>query len=238
MNSKADWKVRFDTFLTHIRHDIEKGIDNQVYNWQNIRIERRGNEIAVFQTNRAKGVYTISALGSAEQHSQDNRITDNLDLGMLLRNAKMSQHTGNNATIRKQENVTMNTNSIVNEAVSTIKTVGTEIQASAVTSAKMEAGENILLALRNIVMAKAGFMQKVKFKFAPVALDVAVTVGADILVQELMPNKKSAKLATECLNLAMTKEIIHSLPIKDFTNALTGGAALKQVQALINNDED
>ena len=144
---------------------------------------------------------------------------------------------GNNATIEKESNnMKVNTNSVVNNVTSTLKTVGEQIQTSALTSAKMEAGETILLALRNIVMNKAGFMQKVKFKFAPVALDVAVTLGADILVAELLPEKKSAKLAVECLNLAMTKEIIHALPIQDFTNALTGSESLKNVINLSSND--
>ena len=84
-------------------------------------------------------------------------------------------------------------------------------------------------------MKQAGFMQKVKFKFAPVLLDVAVTVGADVLVAEIMPNKKSAKLAVECLNLAMTKEVIHMIPLQEFTEALTGGSALKRVSSLIED---
>ena len=177
----------------------------------------------------------MGALGTENNHSQDNIIGTRLNLTNLASKAKMSQQTGNFAKTTK-ETKPMQTNKIVNEAVSTIKTVGAQIQSSAITSAKMEAGEAILLALRNLVVSQSSFVTKVKFKFAPVLLDVAVTVGADILVQEIMPNKKTAKLACECLNLAMTKEVIHMLPLQDFTNALTGGEALGRVKTLLSEE--
>lgn len=237
MNNKANWKVRIDTFLTHIRHDIKKGIDNQRYKWQNVTIERVGDRLLVMQGFNTVGGFTLSDLGTEENHSLDSKIISNLVLTALKENATMSQETlGTNAVTTSQETNTMEktkTSQAVDNAVSTIKTVGDQLRASALTSAKMEAGENILLALRNIVMQRAGFMQKVKFKFAPVALDLAVTVGADILVAELIPDSKKAKLATECLNLALTKEVIHSLPIKEFTNALTGGDSLGKVSEML-----
>ena len=218
--NKANWKVQDHTFLTHIRHDIAKGVDNTVWKWQNISIEKRGNELLVMQGFNTIGKYPVSALGTEERHSEDNTIFNNINLTGLATSAKMSQEltNGTNATNTKSENkMNTNTNAVVNNVTSTIKTVGQQIASSAIISAKMEAGENILLALRNIVTQKAGFMQKVKFKFAPVLLDTAVTLAADILVAELMPEKKTAKLAVECLNLAMTKEIISELPLKEFT---------------------
>ncbi len=235
---KGNWKVRFDTFLTHIRHNIEKGVDIGTYKWQNIVIETNKGGILVTQAGQGRGAYPLEALGTEEQHSQDNRISYNLVLTNENGKGKIATLTnGNNATIEKQENKTMQkSQAVVNNVTNTLKTVGQQIAESAKTSAKMEAGEAILLALRNIVMNKAGFMQKVKFKFAPVALDAAVTLGADVLVAELMPEKKTAKFAVECLNLAMTKEIIHALPIQEFTNALTGGEALKNALNLVNND--
>lgn len=240
-DSRANWKVYFHTFLTHIRHDIQKSIDNQKYVWDNVVIKREGNRLSVYEQNAnnlvPKGVFDLTVLGTESAHSQDNSIYKVLNQKVLSTKSKLSQTT---ILTNQKGNNTMDNQKVtntVNEITSTLKTVGQQISESAITSAKMEAGENILLALRNIVMKKAGFMDKVRFKFAPVALDVAVTLGADVLVAELLPNSEKAELAVECLNLAMTKEIIHSLPISDFTNALTGGDALGKVKDLLQQTE-
>lgn len=230
LKDKSTWDVFFHTFLTHIRHDIQKGVDNQKYNWHNVQIERRGNRIKVFQNKVLQVELGLDTLGTESAHSEDNQVFNWLSSDTLKVKAQIKQ---SNLTT-SQETKTMDKN--FNEITSTLRTVGQEISASAITSAKMKAGETILLALRNIVMQKAGFMQKVKFKFAPVALDIAVVTAADVIVAELMPNKKSAKLATECLNLAMTKEVIDALPITEFTNALTGGGALDEVKALLSDE--
>lgn len=230
LKEKSTWKVFFHTFLTHIRHDIQKGVDNQRYNWHNVQIERQGNRIKVFQNKVLQVELGLDTLGTESAHSEDNQVFNWLSSDTLKVKAQIKQ---SNLTT-SQETKTMDKN--LNEITSTLRTVGQQISESAITSAKMKAGETILLALRNIVMQKAGFMQKVKFKFAPVALDIAVVTAADVIVAELMPNKKSAKLATECLNLAMTKEVIDVLPITEFTNALTGGGALDEVKSLLSND--
>jgi hypothetical protein len=235
-NERADWEVHFNIFLKHISHDIKKGLYNRKYQWHNITATTNdtGEQIKFVQG------YQVETVSPRRLGSESNNYTDNsLKNYLTVVGIKSTITSSNNAPQNKVETKMVDTKKVVNNVTGTIKTVASQIQDSAITSAKMEAGENILLALRNIVMQKAGFMQKVKFKFAPIALDTAVVVGADILVAELMPNKKSAKLAVECLNLAMTKEIIHALPLQEFTNALTGGSALGKVSTLLQqNSED
>ena len=235
--SKENWNVKFHTFLTHVRHDLKKGLYNQTYKWDNITLmtDKDGNTFKCQSGSIYHGHYALEALGTEENHSEDNLINHLTKPDQLSKMVQQTSNIAHNVNNDQEIKPMTNTNTVVNNVTSTLKTVASQIADSAKVSAKMEAGENILLALRNIVMAKAGFMQKVKFKFAPIALDVAVVLGADILVAELLPEKKSAKLAVECLNLAMTKEILHALPIKDFTNALTGGDAFKQLQAMTDN---
>lgn len=229
LNNKASWKVHFNIWLKHIKHDLEKGVYNQEYKWHNMIATTNNTNIITFGQGDRAEPFGVHSLGSESEYFNDNTVQNYFTVAGIK--STMSQQSINQETKKM-----VNSTSVVNNVTGTIKTVANQIQDSAITSAKMEAGENILLALRNIVMNKAGFMQKVKFKFAPIALDTAVVLGADVLVAELMPNKKSAKLAVECLNLAMTKEIIHALPIQEFTNALTGGKALAEVNNLINND--
>lgn len=230
VNDRANWKVRFDTFLTHIRHDIEKGIDNQVYNWQNIRIERNDDTIAVFQTNNAKGIYPLNALGSAEQHSQDNRISLNLDLKMLNSNATMTQHkNGNNATTTKtvQENNTMK-NSTRIELSSLVSTVGAQFKEAGVVSLKTKTGEALLKAVENLVLEKAGFIGRVKFKFMPEALDIMVAGGVSVLVAEYAGQNHAAVIGAEALRLAAMRRVTDLLPITEIVDTLTkGGATLE-----------
>ena len=67
---KSNWKVRFDTFLTHIRHDIEKGeTTGRKYHWGEYTATVQGNEIDINGT-----VYSVKQLGTESGHSQDQTI--------------------------------------------------------------------------------------------------------------------------------------------------------------------
>ncbi len=238
LNEKANYKVHFNKLCKHIAHDLQKGLTNQLYTWQNVRIETGSDNSALVRQN---GLYSctlsnIAELGTEQNDYKDNQINGLTNISGI---AKITQVTLTNSLETKQMKKQFDAQNIANEAANTLKTVGSEITSSAITSAKMEAGENILLAMRNLVLKRAGFLGKVKFKLMPVALDVAVTAMADVLSVELMPNSNKAKLARECLNLAMTKEVISTLPVKDFTEAMTGGSALANVKSLIDiNNKD
>lgn len=238
-DERAGWKVHFNKFLKHVVHDLNKGITDQVYSYNGVDIKTGGSTTTVLVEQKEQGFsqyFSVRYLGTEQLDFKDNLIEKHLTLSSNTATMSQVNNTNSQETKKMKESTV---SKAVSNATSTLKTVGQQLQDTALTAAKMEAGENILLALRNVVMEKAGFMQKVKFKFAPIALDIAVTLGADVLVTELMPNKRSAKLAVECLNLAMTKEVIHTLPLTEFTNALTGGSALGKVKDLLtatNND--
>jgi len=239
LNEKANYKVHFNKFCKHIAHDMQKGLTDQLYTWQNVTVETGKHTRAIVKQN---GLYSCTLFNINELGTEQKDYKDNLIIGLtnISGIAKITQVTlTTSLETNTMNNQKFNAQNIANEAANTLKTVGSEITSSAITSAKMEAGENILLAMRNLVLKRAGFLGKVKFKLMPVALDVAVTAMADVMSVELMPNSKKAKLARECLNLAMTKEVISILPTKDFTEAMTGGSALANVKNLIdinNND--
>jgi len=243
MQDRKNWQVHFHIWLKHIKHDIEKGLYNQTYKWHNVTATTNSTGVTIKFVQGTQVEYASPAkLGSEEKNYTDNRLKNYLTVAGI-KSTMTQESNGNNATIEKQETKNMNNQkftaqNIANEAADTFKTVGKEITSSAITSAKMEAGENILLAMRNLVLERAGFFGKVKFKFMPVALDVAVTALADLVSVELMPNSNKAKLARECLNLAMTKEVISTLPLKQFTQAMTGGDALENVRTLIDANKN
>ena len=220
MNSKASWNVRFDTFLTHIRHDIKKGVDNESYSWQNIVIEVR-NGLSVFQSGIAKGVYPLDALGTEKEHSQDNRISYNLGLTRLQSNAKMSQENlGNLANNTSLETETMK-ESTKNEIASLATTVGAQFKEAGVVALKTKTGEALLKAVENLVLEKAGFSGRVKFKFFPEALDIMVAAGVSIIVAEYAGENHAAQIAAEALRLAAMRRITDMLPITEILDKVT-----------------
>lgn len=224
--NKANWKVQDHTFLTHIRHDIKKGVDNTTWNWQNISISyAKGFGLKLFQNGVFAGSYGVDALGCEDRHSEDNTIFNNINLTRLATTATMTQEltkTANNGKTEKSENkMSVSTNEKANELASLAKTVGAQFQTAGVTALKTKTGEALLKAVENVLLENTGFAGKVKFKFMPELLDLGTAALVSVIVAEYLPENVAGAMAAESLRLAAMRRVTDRLPITDIIDKIT-----------------
>lgn len=232
LKDKSTWNVFFHTFLTHIRHDIQKGVDNQKYNWHNVQIERQGKRIKVFQNKVLQVELGLDTLGTESAHSEDNQVFNWLSSDTLKVKAQIKQ---SNLTT-SQETIKMN-EAQKNEIAAKAKSLLGDFQTAGATALKMESGEALLKAVENLILQRAGFFGKVKFKFAPELLDLATAAGVSVIVAEYLPNNKAAVISAEAMRLATMKRITSQLPIVQITNAITQGGAVESLKQMVGGDE-
>ena len=224
---KSEWKVHFNKFLKHIAHDLEKGITDHTYDWGSVRVTTNSGVVKVMDNGGLVFKGSLEDLGTEENDYTDSSIANKVRVAGPAVINKISQRI--NET--KQENNTMKNNNTAAAELSTLgKTLASQFQDAGATALKMETGEALLKAVENLILEKAGFFGRVKFKFMPQVLDFMAAAGVSAIAAEYLPENHAATLAAEATRLAAMKGITSILPLTQLVDTITkSGAALESI---------
>ena len=218
--NRSEWQVHLNIWLKHIAHDLQKGVYNQTYKWSNVTAitGTQGSRINFLQRGEQVATLNEYQLGTEKANFVDNQLKFRLT-GEAQKSIMTQESNGNNA--KTQEKGTTMKESTKNEIASLASTVGAQFKEAGAVALKTKTGEALLKAVENLVLEKAGFVGKVKFKFFPEALDIMVAAGVSIIVAEYAGENHAAQIAAEALRLAAMRRITDLLPITEIIDSVT-----------------